>query len=201
MLQVTRRWGGIIARSLHSNSVNLDERWLAPASTRMLRRCWWQLPWYMWSMSSSNPASRPSLMIAFFCCRVFCNDAGVLRRGGESCWGGRRLITLWRGHSGMHWLHLITLILKCYTIWLQFVNRLVCSARYLCNFPVARMYLTWQCFEFWLRIPTHWIRLWWLYYLHGPQHPSQLASSSSLLVSNLFDAPEQDWQDICSQIV
>jgi hypothetical protein len=24
---------------------------------------------------------------------------GVLRRGGESCWGGRRLITLWRGHK------------------------------------------------------------------------------------------------------
>ena len=27
--------------------------------------------------------------------------------------------------SGMHWLHLITLILKCYTIGLQFVNRLL----------------------------------------------------------------------------
>ena len=24
---------------------------------------------------------------------------GVLRRGGVSCWGGRRLITLWRGHK------------------------------------------------------------------------------------------------------
>jgi hypothetical protein len=26
-------------------------------------------------------------------------SGGVLRRGGESCWGGRRLITLWRGHK------------------------------------------------------------------------------------------------------
>ena len=42
--------------------------------------------------------------------------------------------------SGMCGLHLITLILKCHSIGLQFVNLIASSVRYLVTFSLARMF-------------------------------------------------------------
>ena len=63
ILQVTGWLDGMIARSSQSKWLNLKERWFAPASTRMLHRCWQQLPWYNLSLSLSNPMSLPFWMI------------------------------------------------------------------------------------------------------------------------------------------
>ena len=59
-----RRCGGMIARSSQSKWLNLEERWFAPDSTRMLRRWWWQLPWYNLTCSLSNLMSLPFWIMA-----------------------------------------------------------------------------------------------------------------------------------------